>query len=196
MLFRSQGLTTPPDGVHIRATDTPMLQEERLRHVKLPRAIAFARTNGIDRMVLDSADARFGIVVRGKAFTVFRQALAEAGISEDFARAQGLRIWKVGLAWPLDTEAARAFAEGLDEILVIEDRRSFVEWQLRVARGEKLPLGQDEVKFAGHAIEVRLYAEDAYGGFLPQTGRVDVWRPASGPGVRIDHGVKIGRAHV
>ncbi|NBS43959.1 MAG: hypothetical protein EBT34_09555, partial [Acetobacteraceae bacterium] len=49
-----QGLTPPPDGVHIRATDTPMLQEERLRHVKLPRAIAFARTNGIDRMVLDS----------------------------------------------------------------------------------------------------------------------------------------------
>jgi indolepyruvate ferredoxin oxidoreductase len=113
-----QGMATPPDGVHIRAADTPMLQEERLRHVKLPRANAFARTNGIDRMVLDSADARFGIAVRGKAFTVLRQALVEAGISEDFARAQGLRIWKVGLAWPLDADAARAFAEGLPAMMM------------------------------------------------------------------------------
>jgi len=69
-----------------------------------------------------------------------------------------------------------------------------VEWQLRVARGEKLPLTQVQVGFAGHAIEVRLYAEDAYAGFLPQTGRIDVWRPATGPGVRIDHGMKDGLA--
>ena len=69
-----------------------------------------------------------------------------------------------------------------------------VEWQLRVARGEKLPLSQEQVTFAGHAIEVRLYAEDAYGGFLPQTGRIDVWRPAGGPGVRTDHGMKDGLA--
>jgi len=67
-----------------------------------------------------------------------------------------------------------------------------VEWQLRVARGERLPLSQDQVKLSGHAIEVRLYAEDAYAGFLPQAGRVDVWRPATGPSVRIDHGMKEG----
>jgi len=69
-----------------------------------------------------------------------------------------------------------------------------VEWQLRVARGEKLPLTQEQVSFNGHAIEVRLYAEDAYAGFLPQTGRIDVWRPATGPGVRIDHGMTDGLA--
>jgi geranyl-CoA carboxylase alpha subunit len=69
-----------------------------------------------------------------------------------------------------------------------------VEWQLRVARGETLPLTQEQVTFNGHAIEVRLYAEDAYGGFLPQTGRIDVWRPAAGSGVRIDHGMKDGLA--
>ena len=69
-----------------------------------------------------------------------------------------------------------------------------VEWQLRVARGEKLPLTQAQVSFAGHAIEVRLYAEDAYAGFLPQTGRIDVWWPATGLGVRIDHGMKDGLA--
>ncbi|WP_296380613.1 acetyl-CoA carboxylase biotin carboxylase subunit [Reyranella sp.] len=69
-----------------------------------------------------------------------------------------------------------------------------VEWQLRVARGEALPLAQKQLRLHGHAIEVRLYAEDAYGGFLPQTGRIDVWRPASGPGVRIDHGMTDGLA--
>ena len=69
-----------------------------------------------------------------------------------------------------------------------------VEWQLRIARGEALPLSQEQVSFKGHAIEVRLYAEDAYAGFLPQTGRIDVWRPASGPGVRTDHGIKDGLA--
>jgi geranyl-CoA carboxylase alpha subunit len=67
-----------------------------------------------------------------------------------------------------------------------------VEWQLRVARGEKLPLGQDDVRLDGHAIEVRLYAEDPYADFLPQTGRVEVWSPAGLPGVRYDSGVMDG----
>ena len=69
-----------------------------------------------------------------------------------------------------------------------------VEWQLRVARGERLPITQTQVKFHGHAIEVRLYAEDAYAGFLPQTGAIGTWRPAGGPGVRVDHGMKDGLA--
>jgi geranyl-CoA carboxylase alpha subunit len=70
--------------------------------------------------------------------------------------------------------------------------QDLVAWQLRVAAGEKLPLTQEQVKFAGHAIEVRLYAEDAYADFLPQTGRIDLWRPAIGPGIRVDHGMKDG----
>ena len=67
-----------------------------------------------------------------------------------------------------------------------------VEWQLRVARGEPLPLDQKQVRFEGHAIEARLYAEDAYAGFLPQAGTVAEWRPGYGMGVRIDSGVVSG----
>ncbi len=69
-----------------------------------------------------------------------------------------------------------------------------VEWQLRVAAGEPLPLAQSAVRFAGHAIEARLYAEDPYAGFAPQTGRIRHWRPehASRPGVRIDSGITEG----
>jgi indolepyruvate ferredoxin oxidoreductase len=127
------GLPASPDGLHIRLRDTPIAQEARLRHFKLPHAVAFARANGFDRIVLDGPNARFGIAVRGKAYAVFRQALEEAGITDAMARDAGLRIWKVGLAWPMDTEAARAFADGLEEILVIEDRRPMLEWQLRDA---------------------------------------------------------------
>ena len=69
-----------------------------------------------------------------------------------------------------------------------------VEWQLRVAAGQPLPLRQDQIRFAGHAIEARLYAEDPYDGFKPQTGRILHWQPdaALHPGVRIDHGIRQG----
>jgi geranyl-CoA carboxylase alpha subunit len=66
-----------------------------------------------------------------------------------------------------------------------------VEWQLRVAAGEPLPLSQDEVRFTGHAIEARLYAEDPYDGWMPQTGRIALWRPEAAPN-RIDHGISEG----
>jgi geranyl-CoA carboxylase alpha subunit len=64
-----------------------------------------------------------------------------------------------------------------------------VEWQLRVANGEKLPLTQDELTLTGHAVEVRLYAEDPGVDFLPQTGEILLWQPPSLPGVRVDHGM-------
>ncbi|WP_270937671.1 indolepyruvate ferredoxin oxidoreductase family protein [Falsiroseomonas oryzae] len=127
------GLDLPPDGLNIRIPDTALAQERRVRLHRLPAAVAFARANGFDRIVVDSPNARFGIVVRGKAFATLRQVLADAGISPDFARQNGLRVWKVGLAWPLDAEAARSFARGLEEVLVIEDRRAFLEPQLKEA---------------------------------------------------------------
>ncbi len=127
------GVEMPPDGLHIRIPDPFLEQEKRLRLYRLPAAVAFARANGFDRLVMDPPAARFGIAVRGKAFATLRQALADAGITPDVARRGGLRIWKVGLAWPLDAEGARAFADGLDEILVVEDRRAFLEPQLKDA---------------------------------------------------------------
>ena len=64
-----------------------------------------------------------------------------------------------------------------------------VAWQIRVARGEALPLTQEQVPLNGHAIEVRLYAEDPEGGFLPASGRLALYREApAGPGRRVDSG--------
>ena len=70
-----------------------------------------------------------------------------------------------------------------------------VEWQLRVAAGEPLPRAQDEIRLDGHAIELRLYAEDPAAGWVPQTGTVRGWRPARAEafGVRVDHGISDGQ---
>jgi geranyl-CoA carboxylase alpha subunit len=66
-----------------------------------------------------------------------------------------------------------------------------VEWQLRVAQGDKLPLSQDQIRFTGHAIEARLYTEDPYAQWRPQTGHILSWRPERS-GIRIDHGIEVG----
>jgi geranyl-CoA carboxylase alpha subunit len=71
--------------------------------------------------------------------------------------------------------------------------QDLVAWQLAVARGEALPLTQDQVRLQGHAIEVRLYAEDPQADFLPQSGNVALWRPPSGAGIRVDHGLASGQ---
>jgi geranyl-CoA carboxylase alpha subunit len=67
-----------------------------------------------------------------------------------------------------------------------------VSWQLRIADGEPLTLSQDDVVFRGHAIEARLYAEDSGKGYLPATGRIELWRPPTGCGIRVDAGVDTG----
>lgn len=68
-----------------------------------------------------------------------------------------------------------------------------VAWQLEVAEGGKLPLAQEEITRQGHAMEVRIYAEDPYQGFLPQSGRLAVWEPRRATGVRVDSGVRSGQ---
>jgi geranyl-CoA carboxylase alpha subunit len=70
--------------------------------------------------------------------------------------------------------------------------QDLVEWQIRIAAGERLPFGQDQVALTGHAIEARLYAEDPVADFLPQSGRLLAWEPAGGLGIRVDHGVAAG----
>ena len=124
----------PPGGLHIRwprgGMDWALEQEPRLHGPKLAAVQAFARANAFDRLVLDAPQARFGILSTGKAYLDVRQALAELGIGEQEAAALGVRLYKVGLAWPLEPEGARAFAQGLADVLVVEEKRGFIENQL------------------------------------------------------------------
>jgi indolepyruvate ferredoxin oxidoreductase len=124
----------PPGGLHIRwprgGMDWAVEQERRLHGPKLAAAQAFARANGLDRVVIDSPQPRFGIVTTGKAYLDVRQALSELGITAQRAAELGIRVYKVALAWPLEPERARAFAQNLKDILVVEEKRGFVENQL------------------------------------------------------------------
>ena len=121
----------PPGGLHFRPGVPPLEQEERLHRYKLPAALAYARANALNRTVIDAPEARFGIVTVGKAHLDVLQALEDLGIDRARARALGLRVFKVGMAWPLEPEGLRDFASGLQQILVVEEKRSFVETQLK-----------------------------------------------------------------
>ena len=120
----------PPGGLNLRWPDAPMEMERRLFGPKMDAVKAFARANQLDRIVLDSKSARLGILATGKAYLDLRQALADLGISDKDAQELGLRIYKVALTWPLEERGARRFAEGLQDVLVVEEKRGFVEDQL------------------------------------------------------------------
>jgi len=121
----------PEGGLSVRWPDPPLEQERRMQEYKLYAALAFARANKIDRVVVDSPKARFGIMATGKAYGDVRQALQDLGIDDDKAAEIGIRVYKVGMSWPLEKEGARAFAEGLEEVLVVEEKRAFIENQLK-----------------------------------------------------------------
>jgi len=123
----------PPGGLNIRWPDAPLEQETRLRLWKLPAAQAFARANRLDRVVLDAPRARLGIVTTGKSYLDTRQALEELGIGEAEARRLGIRLYKIALSWPLETEGLLHFAHGLEEILVVEEKRPVIEEQAKSA---------------------------------------------------------------
>ncbi len=120
----------PEDGVHLRWPDTPLNQELRLNKFKIYAARAFALTNHINRIVIDSPRPRLGIITSGKAYLDVMQALEDLGIDRDQAADIGLRVYKVGMPWPLEPVLTHEFASGLEEILVVEEKRSIIEDQL------------------------------------------------------------------
>ena len=124
-----------PHGLNIRWPDPPLQQEARLLNHKLYAALAYCRANQLNRVVIDSTDpanpARLGIITAGKAYLDVRQALDELGIDAELAAQIGIRLYKVGMVWPLEAAGVRRFAEGLEEILVVEEKRQLLEYQLK-----------------------------------------------------------------
>ncbi|HLY00753.1 MAG TPA: indolepyruvate ferredoxin oxidoreductase family protein [Roseiarcus sp.] len=119
-----------PGGLGPRTIDAPVAQEERLYQHKLPAALAYARANGLNRIIDDGGEATVGVVAAGKAWQDLLQALGNLGRADDGA-ALGLRLLKVGMVWPLDPGIVREFARGLDLIVVIEEKRPLIEDQIR-----------------------------------------------------------------
>jgi indolepyruvate ferredoxin oxidoreductase len=123
----------PPDGVSIRAGDSWSLQEPRLRRFKIPAALAVARANHVNVRLIDGPRRRYGLISSGKAAMDVKQALAELGLDARTAAEIGITFLKIGMPYPLDLEAVRAFADGLEEVFVVEEKRRFLETQVRDA---------------------------------------------------------------
>ena len=121
----------PPDGVHIRWPDPFLATETRMQDYKIYAALHYCRVNKLNRIVIDSPTPRLGIITSGKSYLDVRQALDDLGITEADAAEIGIRVFKVAMPWPLEPETVRQFAEGLEEILVVEEKRQIVEYQLK-----------------------------------------------------------------
>ncbi|HUF20865.1 MAG TPA: indolepyruvate ferredoxin oxidoreductase family protein [Burkholderiales bacterium] len=121
----------PQGGLNIRWPDAALDQEARLHKHKLDAVRAFARANRLDRVIMDSPGAKLGIVTCGKSYMDVRQALQYLGIDEAEAQRLGLRIYKVGMTYPLEPQGLTEFAEGLDRIVVVEEKRGLVETQVK-----------------------------------------------------------------
>ncbi|MDD9901848.1 MAG: indolepyruvate ferredoxin oxidoreductase family protein [Alphaproteobacteria bacterium] len=121
----------PQDGLNIRWYDPPVEQEKRLINLKLPAAQAYARANGLDRYTLNPAKKRLTIVTTGKAWMDTMQTLTDLGITNKRAEELGLAVYKIALTWPLEREGIIKIADETNELLVIEEKRGFIEDQIK-----------------------------------------------------------------
>jgi indolepyruvate ferredoxin oxidoreductase len=121
----------PPGGVHIRWPDHALDQEARLFDYKWYAALAYIRANRLNHNVIEGPNDRFGLIASGKAYNDTRQALLDLGLDDATCRRIGLRLHKVAVVWPLEAQTTRAFATGLREILVVEEKRQVIEYQLK-----------------------------------------------------------------
>ncbi|MFP5374750.1 MAG: indolepyruvate ferredoxin oxidoreductase family protein [Gammaproteobacteria bacterium] len=121
----------PPGGLNIRWPDPPLEQEMRLHQYAVRAAQAFARANRIDRVAIEAPDARLGIVTTGKSYLDVLQALEYLGLDAAACRELGIRVYKVAMTWPLEPQGIRAFAAGLQDIVVVEEKHAFIESQMK-----------------------------------------------------------------
>jgi len=135
-------VSLPAEGVSIRWPDAPMAQELRLQHDKIYAALAYCRANGLNRIIIDAPSPRLGIIASGKSYLDVLQALEDLGIDARHAAEIGIRLYKVGMPWPLEPNGVREFAQGLDKILVVEEKRQVIEYQMK----EQLYNWRDDVR--------------------------------------------------
>jgi len=124
------GFAMPEGGLNLRVGQLPLVLEEQLLRDRLVAAQAFVRVNRLDHCVLESARPRIGIITSGKTYFDVVQALATLGLEEEVASELGISIYKVAMPWPLEPEGILEFSRGLEELIVIEEKRDLIESQL------------------------------------------------------------------
>ena len=121
----------PAGGLHIRWPDAALDQEARLFDYKWYAALAYIRANRLNYNAIEGDNDRFGLIASGKAYNDTRQALMDLGLDDATCRRLGIRLHKVGVVWPLEAQLTREFATGLREIMVVEEKRQVIEYQLK-----------------------------------------------------------------
>jgi indolepyruvate ferredoxin oxidoreductase len=122
----------PEGGLNIRLSDPILAQEARLHDFKRDAMLAFVRANGLNRIITSGGrEPKIGIITTGKSYLDVRQALDELGIDEVGCNQLGVRLYKVGCVWPLSRRELAEFAAGLDLVIVVEEKRSLIEVQVR-----------------------------------------------------------------
>ena len=122
----------PPGGLNIRLNDTILGQEARLHDYKRDAMLAFVRANKLNQMITSGGrNPKIGVITTGKAYLDVRQALDELGIDEVKCNDAGIRLFKIGCVWPIPRQDLMEFAQGLDLIIVVEEKRSLIEVQVR-----------------------------------------------------------------
>jgi indolepyruvate ferredoxin oxidoreductase len=158
----------PEGGVHTRAFDMAVPQEDRLYHHKLHRVMAYVRANGLNALGGAGSSARLGVVAAGKAWQDLQQAFVALGLDAAGLERHGVRTLKVGVVWPLDPTIVRAFASGLSTVLVIEEKRPLLEDQIRSAL-----YGMPQAPaIRGKHLSGPVFAEDRGEALLPNAGEI------------------------
>ncbi len=133
MTFKRPTMELPEGGLNIRIVDTPQLQEERMIDYKRFAAEAFSRANKMDQRKWGKPGAKIGFVAAGKNWLDLQHALSLLNIDEAEAERLGITTYKVGQVWPLDMASFHDWAEGLDLIVVVEEKRKLIEVQVKEA---------------------------------------------------------------
>jgi indolepyruvate ferredoxin oxidoreductase len=131
-IVRPTDFPMPDGGLNIRLNDPILTQEARLHDFKRDAMLAFVRANKLNRTITSGGrDPKIGIITTGKSYLDVRQAFDELGIDELRCNELGIRLYKVGCAWPLSRRELQEFAQNLDLIIVVEEKRSLLEVQVR-----------------------------------------------------------------
>ena len=156
MEFKKPKKITGADNLNIRLVDTPADQEKRLLSDKKIAAEDFARVNRIDKIVLPKRDAKIGLVAAGKNWLDLIHALSLLGIDEREAAALGITSYKIVQTWPIDRKSLHEWADQLDLIIVIEEKRKIVEAQIKDAL---FSIGSKTRVYGGHKNDEKLFLD-------------------------------------
>ena len=121
----------PKNGLNIRLNDTPQDKEHRLHYYKIKVVKEFCKINKLNKIIYNSPNPKIGIISTGKSYLDTKEALDKIGIDENLAKEIGIKLLKIAMPWPLENSIIEEFAEGLEKIIVVEEKRSLIESQIK-----------------------------------------------------------------